>query len=80
MKKGLRRSDTDQARVLAAVRAGAETSREVEAALEGALPVKLISGHLSNLLRARLVVVVGRRRYPETRACSVYRPAEGVAD
>jgi hypothetical protein len=78
MQKGVRRPDTDQARVLAAVRAGAETSRDIEAYLEGALPVKIIAGHLSNLCRSGLVRVVGRRKYPGVRTCSVYRPPEGV--
>jgi hypothetical protein len=74
MQKGVRRPDTDQARVLAAVRAGAETSRDIEAYLE----VKIIAGHLSNLCRSGLVRVVGRRKYPGVRTCSVYRPPEGV--
>jgi len=53
-----------QTAVLQAVRDGAETAREVDAALpDGFLSLKCVTGHLSNLKRAGLIVSVGTRLY-----------------
>ena len=63
--------------VLAAVRAGCQTAREVEAELDGAMTPHLIAGHLSNLRRRGLIVRVGTIRYHGSgHACAMYRTAD----
>lgn len=52
-------------RILAAVRSGAETAREVEAIVADELNLSLhqIAGHLSNLNKSGRIRTIGTRKY-----------------
>lgn len=55
------------ARILAAIRAGAETVRDIEAELDFTMPANTIGAHVAQLKRQGRIVVVGRITLPTER-------------